>query len=136
LTPDLPAPKDPLIVPKGLSREEQAAWKLHSKWLRKLGIESCVDGGSMLAMVRHYCRAMKADAVIARKGLTTTTMANGDTKRPEVSISSESWRAYSTLAQQFGLTPVARAKLGAKPARPERPGDVPEGLADANSGGA
>jgi P27 family predicted phage terminase small subunit len=136
LSPDLKAPADPLAAPRGLSREELAAWKLHSKWLRRLGIESGVDGGSFLAMVRHYCRAIRADGILRKKGLTMVSATNGEIRRPEVSISAESWRAYSLLAQQFGLTPAARAKLGTKPERPERAGDVPEELANADSGGA
>ena len=129
LTPDLPAPRDPLVTPKGLTREEAQEWKRHAEWLRALKLESRVDAGQFLGMIRHYCRALLADRAIARHGLTMKTQANGTVRRPEVLISKESWAAYATLADKFGFSAAARAKLGAKATPPVKAGDVPEDLA-------
>lgn len=134
LTPDLAAPADPLVAPPGLSAPERAAWAVHVKWLRDLKLETAVDAGSIEALVRMFCRARQADAVIRRRGLTMTTKSNGTIRRPEVAISSECWRAYGALAGQFGLTPASRAKLGPATKVPEKAGDVPPELRDASRG--
>ena len=133
LTPDLPAPTDPLVAPAWLSREERAAWKRHVVWLRSLRLESKVDAGALEAMVHFYCLARQADRVIRKRGLTVETPM-GPKKRPEVAVSNESWRAYAGLAGQFGMTPAARAKLGGEPEAPEGAGDVPPELRDASGG--
>lgn len=136
LMPDLEAPADPLEAPAGLSKAERAEWERHALYLRRLRVESCVDAGLFEGMIRALCRARAADRVIARKGLTMSTPANGVTKRPEVGISADQWRLYNQLAAQFGLSPVARAKLGKGGDAPERAGDVPPELASADAGGA
>lgn len=133
LTPDLPAPADALVVPAGFSREERAAWDLHAQRVRKLGLESSVDGGVIEAMVRHYVRARQAEREIKKHGLTVETMA-GPKKRPEVMIAKESWHEYTQLCGQFGMTPAGRAKLGGDGKKPEGAGDVPPELRDASAG--
>jgi P27 family predicted phage terminase small subunit len=132
LTPDLPAPGDPLVPPKTLTREELAAWRLHAEWFRSMGIESRVDAGSCEAMVRALCRARAADKALARSGLTMVSTRGARVKRPEVSISRDSWIFYVATATQFGLTPAARAKLGGSGSPRERAGDVPAHLRDAS----
>jgi len=130
LTPDLEAPAHPLKAPKGLSRDEAAAWREHVGRVRELGIESNVDAGAMELLVRMYARARRADRELAR-GLTMVSDANGRVRKPEVLISESSWKVYAMLCQQFGLTPAARAKLGGDGGHRERAGDVPDALRDA-----
>jgi P27 family predicted phage terminase small subunit len=130
LATDLAAPKDPLVVPAGLSRAERAAWRVHVAHLRRLKLESAVDAGQVEALVRFYCRARQADAILARRGLTTTTKHLGAIRRPEVAISRESWALYCALADKFGLSATSRAKLGAVLAPPPQAGDVPPELRD------
>src|SRR5688500_12454193 len=107
VTPDLPAPAEPLVAPSGLSAPEKAAWKVHVGWLRALKLESKVDGAQLEGLVRMLCRARRADAAIARHGLTMVTKSNGTIQRPEVAISAACWKSYSALAGQFGLSPAA-----------------------------
>jgi len=137
LTPDLPAPKDPLRPPRTLSAAERLAWVEHVRDVRALGLESAVDHGQFLAMVRFYVRAQLADAAIARGGrtggLTVDTPSNGPIQRPEVGISERAWRLYAQLADKFGLSATARAKLGGSGAPRERAGDVPPELRDARA---
>lgn len=134
LTPDLPAPESALRMPSGLSAAERATWKEHGDWVRSLGLESEVDGGQFLAMVRMFVRAQRADRAIAKSGLVMVTRANGTTQRPEVAISERCWKAYAQLADKFGLSASARAKLGAGGKREEAAGDVPPELRDASGG--
>jgi hypothetical protein len=116
MTPDLPAPKSPLVPPAGLGRAEKAEWKRHAEWVRSLGLESGVDAGQFEAMVRHLIRARRCE----RKG--------------EASLAIHSWRAYCLQADKFGLSATARAKLGTQPQKPEEAGDVPPELRDASGG--
>jgi P27 family predicted phage terminase small subunit len=132
LTPDLPAPTDPLVAPRGLAADERAAWREHAAAVRQLGLESSVDRGQFLGMVRAYCRARKADRVLARRGLTMSSL-HSEIQRPEVAISDRCWAHYERVASKFGLDPQARAKLAPAERRPEKAGDVPPELADASA---
>jgi P27 family predicted phage terminase small subunit len=138
MTPDRPAPKSPLVAPANLSAAEKRAWSEHVTYVRSLGTESRVDRGQFLAMVRFYCRALAADNVLARRGkkggLTIETNSNGQVQRPEVAISERCWKFYAQLADKFGLSETARAKLGATETPPEGAGDVPPELRDASGG--
>jgi len=116
------------VAPATLTKEEKAAWDLHVGWIRKLKIETSVDAGQLEAMVRMFCRARQADAAIADLGLVLVTDANGEIRRPEVSISNECWKHYGQLADKFGLSASARAKLGSGEKKIEDPGDVPADL--------
>lgn len=133
LTKDLQAPASPLVPPRGLSSAERAAWAHHVRDVRKMGIESSVDHGQFLAMIRFYCRAQAADRVISRRGLTTSTKANGEVQRPEVAISERSWKFYAQLADKFGMSELARTKLGTDQKKPESASDLPADLRDASS---
>ncbi len=133
LTPDLPAPTDPLLKPRGLTRAESASWDEHLAWIRQLRTESAVDAGQFLAMVRYYCRAQRADRAVARYGLTMRTRSNGLVQRPEVAISERCTRLYTQLADKFGMSPQARTKLGHQPEKPESASDLPADLRDAGS---
>ena len=135
LTPDLAAPSDPIERPRTLTVAERAAWKRHAGWIRRLKLESSVDQGQFLAMVRFYCRAQAADKIIARHGLTMETLHNGEIQRPEVAISERCWKTYSQLADKFGLSAAARAKLSPGEQKPEDAEDLPAELR-ARPGGA
>jgi P27 family predicted phage terminase small subunit len=127
MAPDLPAPVDPLRPSGQLNSAERAAWKKHVEWVRALKLESRVDAGCFEALVRAYCRARAADQVVAKQGLTFEGL-HGPRPRPEVLISRNSWHTYQVLAQQFGMTPAARAKFGTSTARPEKASDLPAEL--------
>ncbi len=131
LTPDLAAPASPLVAPKGLSGPELREWRKHVEYLRDMGVESKVDSSFLEGLIRMLCRARKADVELARHGITMTSMKGNRVKRPEVSVSRESWQAYERMAAAFGITPAARAKLGGSGAPRERAGDVPPELRDA-----
>jgi P27 family predicted phage terminase small subunit len=123
-------------LPAKLSAAERAAWDLHVGWVRRLKLESSVDAGQMLALVRMYCRAAAADAVVRRRGMSYRLLQGSFAQRPEVGISKECWKLYTALADKFGLSATSRAKLGAGKVEPERAGDVPPELRDADGGGA
>ena|SRR3990167_2293042 len=136
LTPDLSAPSAPLVAPRGLSRDELAAWRDHAGWVAQMGLQSPVDSGQFLGMIRQYCRALKADRAIAKtKGLTVESRANGKVALPEFAISERAWAHYERLASKFGLDPQARAKLTGPQTPKECAGDVPAELRDAGGGG-
>jgi len=131
LTPDLPAPTSRLVPPATLSQAERAEWKKHVAHFHAMGVESSVDAGLVEGLVRMLCRARAADKVIASSGMTTISAKGNEVKRPEVSVSRDSWQAYERIAASFGLSPAARAKLGGSGSPRERAGDVPAALRDA-----
>lgn len=128
LTPDLPAPSSPLVAPAGLSRPERRAWNEHVEYFRDMGIESKVDSAYVEGMIRMLCRGREADAILHKSGLTMISVKGNRVKRPEVSISRESWEAYRQAAGNMGIGAAARAKLGGDGGHRERAGDLPEEL--------
>ena len=137
MTPDLPAPKSPLVPPPGLGSDERAAWKKHAAWVRSLRLESHVDAGQFEALVHFYCLARRAGRELRKlRKLTSMNKANGRTRLPEVSIQREAWRDYCAIASKFAMDPAARARMGADPATDpdlDGAGDVPPELRDASA---
>ncbi len=131
LTPDLPAPTSPLVAPSRLSAAERKAWKEHVQYFRELGIESKVDSAYVEGMVRMLCRGRQADAILQKSGLTMISVKGNRVKRPEVSISRESWEAYRQAAANMGIGAAARAKLGGDGSHRERAGEIPDELRSA-----
>ena len=115
--------------PRTLSRAERVEWSRHVEFVRRLKLESSVDAGQFEAMIRHFCRARAADKALK--------VINGDMYSARLAtMSRECWKFYAQLADKFGLSSTARAKLGAGKAEPEKAGDVPTELSDAGGGGA
>jgi P27 family predicted phage terminase small subunit len=131
LTPDLPAPSGQLVAPRCLGSAERAAWKEIVSHLREMGTESKADAGLVECGATVICRKRRADAVLAKKGLTMISHKGNVVKRPEHSISRECMLIWISVAAQLGLSPAARAKLGGDGSHREEAGEVPPELTHA-----
>jgi len=72
-------------------------------------------GKRLLKALACYCQAYsrprKAEAVIAKHGMTFKTRNGFVQKRPEVTIAREAMQLMKAFAAEFGLTPAARTRL-------------------------
>lgn len=110
--------------PKFLSKGAKLEWKLVCNELISLGMLSGVD----LALLAAYCQEMsvyvEACTRLTSEGYIMSTYREDGTayhqQSPWVSIKNASLKNAQSLANQFGFTPSARAKLEA-PERGEDP---------------
>lgn len=151
LTPDKPAPPDPLELPDGLSKEKREAWRKHARWVAALKLETRVDSGQMEALVSAYCIARSADRALEDGRIVEAALVGSgrgkkgkaqrlrgvSRRRAEVQISLDAWKQYSRIADKFGMSAEVRARMGAEPEKPPQgAGDVPAELTDADGAGA
>ncbi len=114
------APRMPAHLPMAAKR----LWQMLAGELDAIGIMTKVDGAALEGLCVAYARAVEADKVLAREGLTVDVkkeIDDGDGRkklvtvmtyqRPEVAISHNCWRRYKEFCAEFGLTPSARGKL-------------------------
>jgi phage terminase small subunit len=96
----------------------QADRKWH-RLLAPLGVLTVVDGLGLELGALALAECWRHEAVIREKGATyETTTPAGSTMirpRPEVALAADAWRRASSMLQQFGLTPVSRARVEARP---------------------
>jgi P27 family predicted phage terminase small subunit len=68
----------------------------------------------------NYARAVQADGILQREGVTVTESVLGEggevvvlkvKKHPAVEISNSAWRLLRAFCSEFGLSPVARLRL-------------------------
>ena len=113
-------------------------WNSLAPRLDQLGLVSLVDGMALEGLCVAYARAVEADQIIARNGLTIVVGTDAGNKvervRPQVAISRDAWAQVLRLGVEFGITPASRGKLSvagksldddleallASPARPDK----------------
>jgi len=98
-------------MPPSLTPAMKTAWRTLVAALREAGTLSAIDAGTLEACAVFWGRAREARAIIAREGF----VHRGDrglVQHPAVKVERESWNSFRLLAEQFGLSPAARARLG------------------------
>lgn len=75
------------------------------------GLLTCLDRGILIAYCQAFSRAVQADKVISKCGLTLATPQGFEQARPEVSISRQSWDAVRKFAVELGFSPSARTRV-------------------------
>lgn len=108
-----PKPKAgaPPMPRKRLSPEGQRLWKTLAPKLAELGLITEADGAAFEMLCVHYGVAVQAARQLREDGLTTTDEDGLIRKHPLLQVLRESSTAFRMYAEQFGLTPAARARL-------------------------
>ena len=107
-------PKPTLIRPtrpEWLLPEAKREWVRIVSELERMGLLTIVDRAALTAYCQAYARAVQAEAVLTKKGMTFETPNGYIQQRPEVSIAMKEWHAVRAFASEFGLTPAARTRI-------------------------
>jgi P27 family predicted phage terminase small subunit len=99
--------------PAYLTREGKKHWRELLVDLRRSHIVETVDRGTLAQMCEAWSTWMKALAIVKREGIVSRGSTNQLVKHPAVQMMSDASRDYLRLAEQYGLTPSARARLDA-----------------------
>lgn len=100
--------------PAALSREGKAEWKRVTKELDAMGLLAKVDRGALTA----YCEAWEEFVLLLKKvrseGPVVYTDKGNAIQNPTLGAKNNAAQRVMKFAAQFGMTPVARAKLETK----------------------
>ena len=115
-SPDEPKPQVAApSAPAWLCREAKAEWARVVPQLVKLGVIGRIDRAAMVAYCESWADYYAAVLAVRVDGKTFTTPQGYIAKNPMVTILNESRAAVLRFAQEFGLTPSARARVSSKP---------------------
>lgn len=105
-----PAPIAP-SCPRFLDKTARQEWRRMVKLLEPLGLLTQVDRAALAAYCQCYSEWVRANEILAEKGMTFTTPNGYVQQRPEVAIRQKARNDMLRFAARFGLTPSDRAGL-------------------------
>lgn len=107
--------------PRHLKGRARAAWQFWAEELAVMDLDRRPDAMMLEGACVNYARAVEADEIIARDGLTVEeSIIDEDSgerivlkvkKHPAVEISNVAWRAARAFCSEFGLSPTSRTRL-------------------------
>lgn len=106
--------------PRHLAGVVRRAWKFWREELQVMNQDHRPDAMMLEGACVNYARAIQADEVVSREGLTVDEFYVDEegqkilikTKaHPAVSISNQAWRQVRSFCSEFGLSPVSRTRL-------------------------
>jgi len=98
-------------MPRGMPKPAQRFWKTYADRLDRLGLLTEVDDPAFTLMAIHYGVAWEAARILRDEGLATVDENALTRKHPMLQVLRDSTRTFLQLADRFGLTPSARARL-------------------------
>jgi P27 family predicted phage terminase small subunit len=119
--PDLSAPLEKLPpAPARLSKPAQAAWKRIGAAAIQIGSLRRSDLEGLELVAAALGTAAEAEEIIRREGMVIASPTGTSKPNPAVAILQASRAQVDRMLQRFGLSPVSRARVGAK-----RPAQLP-----------
>jgi len=106
---------------KGLARK---AWKFLTEQIEAMEQDHRPDAIMLEGACVNYARAVEADSILQREGLTITEQYVDKEdrviplkirNRPEIAISNAAWRQVRAFCTEFGLSPASRTRLSIEP---------------------
>lgn len=107
-----PVPGELEEPPEHLPDDAKDFWRVTVPRLVSAGIVDRVDIPALIALATQYDVMVKARRVIAQKGLFARGSTGQIVEHPAVKIERNAAKAFQSLSEQFGITPVARVRLG------------------------
>jgi P27 family predicted phage terminase small subunit len=98
--------------PAGLPLEAKRYWRKTVARLVEVGMIDLVDEAALRMLSIQYARWLKAGEAIAEEGMFTVGSRGQPKEHPAVRVEREATVLYLRTAEQFGLTPMARTRLG------------------------
>jgi P27 family predicted phage terminase small subunit len=80
--------------------------------LAEVGLIDTVDFATLEAIVIQYARLAEAREILARDGIIVLNRFGEMIRHPAVTIERDASLALLRMAEHYGLTPVARVRLG------------------------
>jgi P27 family predicted phage terminase small subunit len=114
----LPAPVvvgervDQLEPPADLPEEAREAWREVVPKLSESGLLQGVDRLALELMFTQYARAKQAGRVVAEQGHVALGSTGQITEHPSMATERNATNLFAKFMEQYGLTPVARTRLG------------------------
>lgn len=111
-------PKDDRIeCPGWLDDEAKKHWELLSAELKQLDLLTNVDVAALAICCDAYSKVIKSNREIEKHGMLVTYTNKGGNKNvvpnPYVAMATKYGDIYKRYCADFGLTPIARARLAA-----------------------
>jgi len=106
--------------PSHLKGRARAAWRFWKEELEAMDLDRRPDAMMLEGACANYARAVEADRIIARDGITveeSTINDDGEVvvlkvkKHPAVDVAARSWSLVRSFCSEFGLSPVSRTRL-------------------------
>lgn len=120
--------------PTWLGREGKAEWRRLAGELHRIGLLTRVDRAALAAYCQAWDDFYHSTKDIAARGLVVDT-GRGHVRNPSTLVKANAVQQLLAGASQFGLTPVARARMGAfigaAPKDGQSPDELEEFLKDA-----
>lgn len=99
-------------MPRGVLWEDaKKFWRDNSDFLHGAGLLTKVDGAAFSLMAQSYAIAMAAAKQLEEEGLTVESSRGDDKKNPVATIFSQNASLFRQWANEFGMTPSARAGI-------------------------
>ena len=98
--------------PDDLPADARRFWRTTVARLIDVGMLDLVDEVALRMLSTQYARWVQAGRVVAIDGHFVRGSVGQLREHPAVKIERESHRLYISAAEQFGLTPMARTRLG------------------------
>jgi len=98
-------------MPTWLSREARAEWRRLVPELLKLGILARIDRAVLATYCETWADYFAAVKAVRKDGKWYTSNSGAKHQHPMVQVLAESRATLLRFAQEFGLTPSARARI-------------------------
>lgn len=106
-----PRPARRFPCPPHVGEYGRALWRKIAPTLLKARVLTEWDKATFEAMCSAYDLMRRAEAELIRDGLTTADDRHSPKKHPACSVFKSALDTYAKLAQEFGLSPIARRRL-------------------------
>lgn len=126
---------EPIDCPDVLTDAAREEWKRLCEDMRAKGVLTPWDRGAMAAYCQSYADWLEAQAKVNTIGQVVKAPRTGvPMQNPYLSIARGAKADMLQVAAELGLTPVARARLGAAEETAQSAADVPPELRDVSGG--
>lgn len=119
-----PWPEGKAKKPRGLVPRVAKLWDEMAGPLEGLGLLTDLDAAAFRMMLQHYQFALEAARQVLEEGLTRRDENGVERRHPSLQAWRENSVAFRAYAEQFGMTPSARARLGPAPTGQLALGDI------------
>ncbi len=122
---ELAPPRDNIKCPSWLLPEAKKEWKRMADAMEAIGILTNVDVAAFAGYCQAYARWREAEEFITKHGSIFKTPSGYVQQVPQVSIAQQNLKIMQSFCAEFGLTPAARARIGANVATSSKESDDP-----------